>query len=644
MHGLDYSAYVVELDHGPLAGRGDIRRIEQTPLRRRVPFGSVYELLAWAASRYADRPALVCLPDGRPEGGAECINFAEYGRMVNRTARAFAARLAGRDEGVAYLLPNVPEAYLTLWAAEAVAFAVPVNPLLSAEVIAAILSAARVRILVTAGSDVDPQIWNVAQEVRRRVSRPMDLVVVTRQASPGKDACRFDELLERADEHPLAPGSYRGGDSIAAYFHTGGTTGIPKLCAHPHSAQIANVAMTALALGLGPGDVVMTGLPLYHVNAALATGLTSVLAGAASLLPGPKGYRNPALLCGFWHIIERFRVTHFSAVPTVYGALLDEPIGSADVSSLKYGLCGAAPLAPSLIHAFEERTGLRILEGYGLTEATAVASLNPRDGERRPGSIGIPLPYQEARVAILGEGSMIERDARRGEVGTLLLRGPNLTAGYKERGQNRELWIAEGWLNTGDLARFDDDGYLYLAGRVKDLIIRGGHNIDPAVVEDSLTGHPDVERVAAVGRPDAYAGEVPVAYVQLRKGASLHSGELVSYARNHVAEKGAAPVEVIVVDEIPLTGVGKIFKPPLRRDITERAYREVLEGALGPAFRVGVDVGESSARGLEVRISIRGPRRDDTAVADALRAYSIPWLVTWQVPDADVKEDSAPSA
>jgi fatty-acyl-CoA synthase len=314
-------------------------------------------------------------------------------------------------------------------------------------------------------------------------------------------------------------------------------------------------------------------------------------------------------------------------VPTVYAALLQQPIAGRDLGSLEYGLCGAAPMPLELMRSFQERTGLKILEGYGLTEGTCVSTVNPPRGERRLASIGLRLPLQDMKVVLLDDDGAHVRDCAVGEVGVLLIRGPNVFAGYKVAEHNKGLWVDVGvdagsgsgsgagvgadgrWLNTGDLGRQDADGYVYLTGRKKELIIRGGHNIDPALIEQPLHQHPAVLLAAAVGRPDAHAGEVPVAYVQLKPGAHVQESELLSFAREHIGERAAVPKAIRIVPALPLTGVGKIFKPELKLRETEDALSEVLRSA-GVAL-VSVKARNDPSRGTCVDVSLaEGADRD----------------------------------
>jgi fatty-acyl-CoA synthase len=203
--------------------------------------------------------------------------------------------------------------------------------------------------------------------------------------------------------------------------------------------------------------------------------------------------------------------------------------------------------------------------------------MNPMQGDRRPGSVGLRLPYTEVRIADVAADGTIRGDCALGTIGHVLMRGPQVTPGYLDRRHDKGAVLADGWLDSGDLGRLDKDGYLWLTGRSKDLIIRGGHNIDPIVIEEALVRHPAVETAAAVGLPDSYAGELPMAFVQLRPSASATPEELREWCRKEIPERAAVPVQVVPIPVMPLTGVGKIFKPALRLDATQRAFEAALE-------------------------------------------------------------------
>jgi fatty-acyl-CoA synthase len=311
----------------------------------------------------------------------------------------------------------------------------------------------------------------------------------------------------------------------------------------------------------------------------------------------PQGYRGTDVIANFWAMVEHFRINFFSGVPTVYSSLLQQPTEGFDISSLQYALCGAAPMPVELFREFEQRVGVRILEGYGLTEGACVSSVNPPDGERKIGSIGLRLAYQDMRAVILDDSGGYLRDAAPDEVGVIAIQGPNVFAGYLEALHNKGVWLdinGQRWLNTGDLGRQDVHGYFWLTGRKKELIIRGGHNIDPKQIEEALQAHPAVALVAAVGCPDAHAGEVPVAYVQLTSGQKAERDELMDFASRHISERAAIPKRIEILEALPVTPVGKIFKPALQqREIARVVQEEAAELGLKD---LSVDVVQDARR------------------------------------------------
>ncbi len=261
----------------------------------------------------------------------------------------------------------------------------------------------------------------------------------------------------------------------------------------------------------------------------------------------------------FFGLVTKARPTYFSAVPAIYAmlsALPDE--AEADTSSLRFVICGAAPIPAELIHRVEERFGVVLVEGYGLSEGTCASTINPLDGKRKPGTVGLPLPGQE--VAILGEDGSHMPQGERGEV---VLRGPNIMRGYLNKPEETAKTIKDGWLHTGDVGLLDEDGYLVLVDRIKDMIIRGGENIYPKEIESVLYSHDGVLEAAVIGRPDDVLGEVVVAYVVLRPGADVTVDELHELCRSQLA-KYKLPVLIELLDELPKNPVGKIDKPTLR--------------------------------------------------------------------------------
>ena len=541
-----------------IANLADIEAIERVPLSQRYSYRNTYDVIADAAARFSDRTAIRLLREGVPDGATETWSFARLADTVTRLANRFHAAGVTVTQPVSYLLPNLPETQAVIWGAQAAGAVNALNPMLADEHVAHLLRAAGSRILVAYDDGAGGGTLPVARRALALLDAPPDLVVIDPQHG-------LEPYLDGVDGSRLAFTRSRDPDAVCAYFHTGGTTGLPKLARHSHGNEIFDAWGCTVAAEYEPTDVVLVGLPMFHVNAVIMTGLAAIMAGAEMVLLSPQGYRDKAMLGHFWDIVEAVGGTVMGVVPTVLSALMEVPIGAANIGSLRYALCGGAPMSVGTFRRVETATGLRILEGYGLSEATALSSMNPARGERRIGSVGLRYPYQGLRTVGL-EGNRIVKDCAPDEVGTVVVRGPNVGPGYTDQARNAELFTDDGWLITGDLARMDADGYVWLAGRSKDVIIRCGHNIEPAVIEEALESHPDVLLAAAVGCPDAYAGELPVAFVTLRPGAQVDAAELFDWARQHVTERPAAPAHIHILDTLPTTAVGKIFKPALRAE------------------------------------------------------------------------------
>ena len=424
----------------------------------------------------------------------------------------------------------------------------------------------------------------------------------------------LDELADGQPTGSLAGIRPPRAADLAAFVHTGGTTGAPKVAAQTHANQVACARGIAEWSGLAPGEGVLAGLPLFHVNALIVTGIAPLLSGARVVWPGPAGYRDPALYARFWKIVEHYRIAAMSAVPTVYGALTQVPV-DADISSLRVPIVGAAPLPAAVREGFARHTARRLLEGYGLTEATCASTWN-RPGADRPGSVGQALPGQQVKaVRATADGSW--QDCAPGEAGVLVIGGPAVFAGYvadpRDGGPrvSRGDTVRRGWLDTGDLGQVDADGYVYLTGRAKDLIIRGGHNIDPRVIEEALLGHPGVTAAAAVGQPDAHAGEVPVAYVVPADACAFDEAGLLEWAAKRIGEPAARPKRIYAIAAIPLTAVGKQFRPALAADAARHTVAEALD-------RAGVSVGEITVTPGEAGLTVSVTGADSGQVQSAL--------------------------
>jgi len=610
----------------------DIEAFEKIPIQERLDVFNTYDLIKKGASINPDAPAISFFPTGDAYDQPVQVSYREFMARIHRTANLFYDLGIGASDVISYLLPNLPETHLVLWGGEAAGIVNPINPMLEPAVIADICRAAGTKVLVALGEFPGLDIWEKVTVVRRHLP---DLKAVIRVCGPGDEKegiYGFDDILGKYNGDKLDSGRKIDPRDIASMYHTGGTTGTPKIAPHTHFNEVAMAYMIAAPIEFYTGEITLCGLPLFHVNGTTVTGSLPFSIGAHVVLLGPMGYRDPAMMQHFYRIVEYYKPVTFSTVPTVLSVLLDISKGTSDISSLRFTICGAAPLSVELFRRFEAHSGMKILEGYGLTEGTCASCVNPYHGERRVGSIGLRLPYQEMKVFIVdGEGGFV-REARADEIGAVCIKGPNVFSGYLDENHNRGVWPKEGWLNTGDLGRQDADGYFWLTGRTKELIIRGGHNIDPAAIEDPLYRLDGVQLAAAVGRPDAHAGEVPVAYVQLQDGSGLTREKILTYLQKEIGERAAVPKEVAIVDAIPLTPVGKIFKPALRWQAIQKVYLSELETLGSLAESMEVAVSEDKIHGSLATVTIKAaPHATEgqikNKVSEILARYTVKYVV-----------------
>lgn len=624
----------------------DIERLEQVPLAERGLASSTYEALTRTAELSPEAPALSFFLDADNFRSIHHWSYAELVVDITRAANAFHDLGIVPGEVLAFILPNLPETHFTIWGGEAAGVVMAINPLQEAKQMAALLRAAKASVVVTLaptpGSDLWPKLASQLDqlpEVKHVVWVGMDAYVdaaprefLQSLSEQAREVHRGPEIHELRALMDVQPGTYlKSGRQLrpedrSSYFCTGGTTGLPKIAMRTHGAEVFNA--WAMAMHMQPrerGQVIFCGLPLFHVNAQLVTGLLPWSQGDHVILGTPQGYRGQGVIPRFWEMVEHFGINFFSGVPTIYSALLQSELQGRDLSSLRYAMCGAAPMPVELFREFEGRTGVKILEGYGLTEGACVSSVNPPHGERHIGSIGIRIAYQGMRAVMLDDAGAYLRDADIDEIGLITIMGPNLFEGYVEASHDRGLWIeidGQRWLNTGDLGRQDENGYFWLTGRKKELIIRGGHNIDPKQIEEALQAHPAVALAAAIGSPDAYSGEVPVAYVQLRPGHLCSVEELEQFAQQHISERAAVPKRIEILEALPLTAVGKIFKPDLQqREVARVVRQEVQRMGLQD---IAIEVMQHEQRGLVARI---GAGRDQVSLATVLGRYS--FQVEW---------------
>ncbi|AGB22739.1 acyl-CoA synthetase (AMP-forming)/AMP-acid ligase II [Mycobacterium sp. JS623] len=597
------------------ASPADLEEIESIPLAHRGLPESTYALLARAAALWPERIAVTVLPNATRWTEPTHRTFGELLTDVHKTANLLRDLGVQRHDAVAIISPNCGKLITATLAAQLAGIAAPINGALSGEHICELVTRAGAKVLIAAAPELDAASWDTAQQLAD--AGAVDTVLALHPTGGIRGAERYTGSAFLG-EPPVSR-------DLAALFPTGGTTGAPKLAAHTHANEIADAWMIAANTLLDEDAVLFAGLPLFHVNALVVTLLAPLLRGQQGVWAGPLGYRDPALYTNFWNIVQQYRIAAMSAVPTVYAVLAQCPV-DADIKSLRYALVGASALPAAVRKDFESHTGVPLLEGYGLTEATCASARSFPD-HPRPGSVGQRLPYQHVKTVRIDDAGRWH-DLPHCEVGNLAISGPTVFPGYVTARSDDSYVLDglgklnDGWLDTGDLAWVDAEGFVHLTGRAKDLIIRGGHNIDPAMIEDALLAHPDVTGAAAVGRPDVHAGEVPVAYVTVATGGSATEDELQTWASKQVAERAAAPKSVTIVDALPVTAVGKPYKLGLRADAAHTAISEALAETSGVhAVDAAVDDGS-----IVVTVTV-DPGAATDAIAATLGRYALAWHI-----------------
>jgi long-chain acyl-CoA synthetase len=456
---------------------------------------------------------------------------------ANRVAGLLRERGVGVGDRIGLVLPNVAQFPVLFYgAAIAGAVVVPMNPLLKAREVRYYLEDSGAALLFA---------WHQMADEARAGAEQVDVPCVV------VDPADFDDLLK--DVEPASEVVDRDDDDTVVLLYTSGTTGQPKGAQLTHANLATNAALTSETLvTLEPEDVVMGCLPLFHCF-GLTCGLNSTVRSGSCLTLLPRFDPVTAL-----KIIGRDRVTVFEGVPTMYSAMLNAPDAEQfDVSSLRTCISGGSAMPVEVMRSFEEKFGCIILEGYGLSETSPVASFNHPDKERKPGSIGVPVRGVQMRV--------VDDDGKEvpvGEVGEIAISGPNVMKGYWQREEATAEATKDGWFHTGDMARTDEDGYFFIVDRKKDLIIRGGYNVYPREIEEALYEHEAVAEVAVVGVPHDQLGEEVGAAVALKPDATATEDELKAFAKERLAAY-KYPRHVWVVDSLPKGPTGKI----LRREV-----------------------------------------------------------------------------
>jgi fatty-acyl-CoA synthase len=629
IHALDR---LIGDDYPDLATDDEVRAIERIPYAERIAAASTYEAISLGAAKNPDGPALQFLPNADPADTPLVISHRDFLARVTQAANVFHALGAGEGDVISFMLPLVPDAFVTLFGAEAAGIANPVNPLLEPHQIAEILEAANTTILVALGPAPGTDIWQKVEQIRPQLKSLKAIVRLGSGGDPANGIHAFGDLIKDQPSDRLVSGRTISGSDIAAYFHTGGTTGTPKLVRHTHANQVYQAWALNLLLQTKPGANLLYGMPLFHVGGSLTQALAMLAGGGSLVVLSPSGWRNPNSVRNIWGLVARFKVEALSSVPTVLAATLAVPPGDADISSLKYAAGGGSAIPVAVGSAIQAKLSLPVVEVYGMTETSSVHTLAYPGRPIRLGSVGLPMPYARVRIVRLDAEGRLERDCAVDEIGVVIMAGPGVFGGYLNEVHNKGAFVDEIWVNSGDLGRLDADGYLWITGRAKDLVIRGGHNIDPAPIEEIMFQHPAVGFAAVVGQPDAYAGELPVGYVQLKPGAQVAPGELEAWVRERTPERAAVPVQIIPIEPMPVTGVGKVFKPALRWDAAQRVFGNVLTPLNERGIDCKVKVGAHGSHGSIATVTIAGVGEDRReAVAAEVHALLAPYVMRHEV-------------
>jgi long-chain acyl-CoA synthetase len=476
-----------------------------------------FAYLPWMSERDRSAPAV--------RDDTITLTYEQLDDWSAAVADQLAAQGFGEGSVLAVMLPNRVELVVAILAAWRLGgIATPVNPAFTA-------------------AEADFQINDCDAH----------LVINESRGSPsaGRPAIHVDELVGPG---PGPQPATLTKDHVALLIYTSGSTGKPKGVMLDHANIDAMTAGFVEHMELTPQDHSLLILPLFHVNALMLGTLSPFRVGAQTSIVGKFSVSR------FFEQVEKLRPTYFSAVPSILSMLVALPDDvQPDTSSLRFAGCGAAPLSEELMTCAQDRFGIVVVEGYGLTEATCGSAVNPLSGPRKLGTVGPAMSGQ--RIEIMSPTGEI---LPRGERGEVVISGPVVMRGYLNLPEVTAQTIVDGWLHTGDVGILDDDGYLRIVGRIKDMIIRGGENIYPKEIESILTAFDGVLDAAVVGRPHEILGEVPVAYVQAYPGAALDIDSLAAHCRRNLA-KVKVPEVITLVEELPKNPVGKPDKPALRR-------------------------------------------------------------------------------
>jgi fatty-acyl-CoA synthase len=610
-------------DYAPLVTIADVEAIERVPLDERITRWDFALNLLDGCRHRPEHAALHVTNNGGVDGQLITWSFADLEARSIEIANLLRASGIGADDCFAIVSPTVPSLFAVMIGGFLAARPFPINWMLDSHSLADLIERSGAKAVIALGPTPGFSIWeNVAAALGSLRNPPPVFTLHDPFGSPHEN-----DLLEAAARHPsdrLAfdrPVATR--DTIGCYVHSGGTTGHPKIVKIAHGGLVFRQWAANQVLAFTPDDVVLSDTPLFHIGGLLVRGLVSTADGQTTVIPSMHGARDKNYIASYWRYVERFGITQISGVPTTLSVLAKQPPTGEDISSLRpFFATGSTAMAPAIQERIAEITGARTLQTYGLTENTSHVAVDPRDGEIRKGCSGLRVPYTSIRIEKMENDGAGDAECALGEIGMVLVRGPGVSKGYLDPAQNVGVFRDDGWLVTGDLGSLDADGYIRISGRQKDLIIRSGHNIEPGLIENALMQAPAVALVAAVGKPDTHAGELPIAYVQLQPGATATEEELIRFAAERIPERPAVPKQIIFVDKLPLTAVGKPMKHVLQADIAGRVFNAALASVPGCVLEV-LNTGGSGLK-LKVRVADEAAR---AKAEEILSAYSTPFVI-----------------
>ncbi len=632
--------------------RANIGAIEAFSFEQLLPAGTILACIEAAAKINPDKAAIKHLVSADLATPPRVITYRELTAKIRAAASLFQEVSQGQRAAVAVILPMLPEAHIAGWGASSVGVCCQINPFLEMKHITAIMNAARATVLVTTTNAYGPGAWDKVAEVLAAVPT-LKRVLIVGGTDPDTD---FDRALEAQAAKGATFTPVTDPDADATYLPTGGTTAAPKLVRMTHRGQLVNAWLNGALGGSHPNGVVGHAMPNFHVGGYVVLGLRALIFGQTLLTLTTDGFRNPKVITGFWDIARQHGMSAVLATPATAAAILAVPNTTSEGSPIKTFHCGASTIPVALANAFHARFGIWLRELWGMTEVHGVVSGHPNGIPPVVGAVGTQMPHQPVRAFIVDDKNTFVRECKPGERGVLVISGPGVTKGYVDPalnagfhvkgvpapkpqpvgfwrrlvGRHADAPASMAWGNTGDLGMVDKDGYIWIFGRAKDVIIRGGHNIDANLIEEVLVRHPAVLLAAAIGRPDAAKGELPIAYVQLKPGATATTDELMDLCKKDVQERAAIPVAISIVEQMPMTAVGKISKPVLRRAVTQDVATGVATAALAGTRTATVAVDESGARPT-VTVTIAGAADPalDAKLKEAFKTYEFTTILAF---------------